>query len=101
MCPIRSTGRSDNFEVPGYPGVVPGYRELRLAFHVVHNFRNQEMKKSWHSFLSSARPFRLSQDTGTRGSGETRSAAKDRPTFVLVHGLAGSTASWDEVGGNI
>lgn len=37
------------------------------------------------------------KDTGTRGRGETRSARKGRPTFVLVHGLAGSTASWDEV----
>lgn len=26
-----------------------------------------------------------------------RHTRKDRPTFVLLHGLAGSTASWDEV----
>lgn len=37
------------------------------------------------------------QDTGLLGRGETRRARRDRPTFVLLHGLAGSTASWDEV----
>lgn len=35
------------------------------------------------------------QDTGRR---RARShGGEDEPTFVLLHGLAGSTASWDEV----
>lgn len=43
-------------------------------------------------------PFlRPPQDTGSRTREGTRNTRKDRPTFVLLHGLAGSTASWDEV----
>lgn len=39
----------------------------------------------------------VTQDTGSRSRAGVRSTRKDRPTFVLLHGLAGSTASWDEV----
>lgn len=37
----------------------------------------------------------LPQDTGKRRV--KGNVDKDRPTFVLLHGLSGSTASWDEV----
>ena len=41
--------------------------------------------------------YKYTQDTGSRSRTGVRSTRKDRPTFVLLHGLAGSTASWDEV----
>ncbi|CAM9947271.1 unnamed protein product, partial [Ectocarpus sp. 8 AP-2014] len=40
-------------------------------------------------------------DTGSRSREGMRHTRKDRPTFVLLHGLAGSTASWDEVVGDL
>ncbi|CAM9906534.1 unnamed protein product, partial [Ectocarpus fasciculatus] len=41
------------------------------------------------------------KDTGSRSREGMRHTRKDRPTFVLLHGLAGSTASWDEVVGDL
>ncbi|CAN0071809.1 unnamed protein product [Ascophyllum nodosum] len=37
------------------------------------------------------------KDTGSRCRGAARGTSKDRPNFVCLHGLGGSTASWDEV----
>lgn len=95
-CPNRPTGRGD-FETPVYTDMVLVYHKLRVRFLWSTAFKCFKIK-FWHPFLSTTRPFRLCQDTGSRGRGETGGARKDRPTFVLVHGLAGSTASWDEVG---